>query len=116
MYKPLISRQEIIDYLQTRPIVRDYLAIKKYSVCDFLDNKNLELWLACLMGKISEKEKRCIESIDSIVDSPSSFHENVFLVLKSLSDFWSVGVGLTRNSARATSSPNCASWTTSGAA
>jgi hypothetical protein len=40
------------------------------------------------MGKISEKEKRCIENIDAISDLQKSYQENIFLVLKFMQDFW----------------------------
>lgn len=88
MYEPLISREVVLQYLKTKPVIRNYFALKRYRLSDINENRNLELWLACLMGKITEKEKRCIENIDSISDLHSSNHENVFLVLKYLFNFW----------------------------
>ena len=85
---PLVSRSDLEKFLRRKDTIKKFLVLRNYSFSDLLVNRDLELPLACLMGKINEREKRCLENIQSVSDKTSPDRENVSLVLDSLDRDW----------------------------
>jgi hypothetical protein len=87
-HKPYLTNKEFKQFLKRKPSICAYLHLNNYKPNDLLEDKNIELWLAVLMGKISEKEKKCLENINSLNGMQEVTNENIFLILKNVYHFW----------------------------
>ena len=88
LYEPLFTKKDLLNFLNNKKFIGIYLGNKNYDYKDILENKENELSVACLLKKITLKEMKCLENIDSIIGSTKQDHENIFLVLKYLYNFW----------------------------
>ena len=80
----LISQEKLNSFLEQKPFIKSFFINNGYKINEVLANKNIELTLGCLMGFISEKEKRCLESIIIMGNLDNDISENVLLILRSL--------------------------------
>lgn len=88
----LISQSQLSKFLSKKPFIRSFLHKNGYKTSEISGKQDIELYLGCLMGYITEKDKRCL---DSIILQGSLHHktkENLELVLQKLYSFLKVKV------------------------
>lgn len=114
--KSLISEQKLAEFFEKKPFIKAFLEKNGYKSKDILGNSNIELLLGCLMGYISEKDKRCLDNMIVVGDLDNRQDENVKLVMRNLVLFVKneVASDNPRNPNSTIATPSCECWTTFG--
>ena len=88
MEKKLIPKKVLNNFLQNKQVIKDYLQLKGLQNDDLTQSSSLELWTACLMGKVTEVERRCLENIEALSEVRTNSRENIYLIMEFLAKSW----------------------------
>ena len=86
--KKLVPETALKDFLKNKQVIRDYLQLKGLDKIDLTRSLNLQLWTVCLMGKVTEVERRCLENIEALSEVRTNSRENIYLIMEFLAKFW----------------------------
>jgi hypothetical protein len=81
-------------FLEQKSFIKSFLINNGYKLDEILEDKNIELILGCLMGYITEKEKRCLESMIILGNLDNNIPENLLLILRRLVNIVKIEVSL----------------------